>query len=107
MALKLPSIQGVEVTTIVVGVAVSLIVLYELFQQLPNGAQVEKAFFVPDPNDTTGDPNSIGDTSEANLASMGAIGWGLNIFNHVFAGIPQSLVNTMYGEAWKPGDTGS
>lgn len=110
MALKLPalpSLQGVEVTTVVVGVAVILIVTYELIQQLPSAQQVQSWLWVPNANDTTGDPNSIGDTSEANLAGMGAIGWGLNIVNHIFAGIPQSLVNEIIGEPWKPGDTGS
>jgi hypothetical protein len=47
----------------------------------------------PDPTDTTGNPNSVGDTSQSAYAGNGFFGWIGNITNQLTAGIPQSIGN--------------
>jgi hypothetical protein len=49
----------------------------------------------PDPNDTEGNPNSIGDTSQSGYAGNGALGSLANIINQALSGIPQSVGNSI------------
>lgn len=59
---------------------------------------VYKTFFAPpDPNDTTGDPNSIGDTSTAAYSGLGILGNLGNAVNQALGGVPQSLGNGIGG----------
>jgi len=52
---------------------------------------------ISDPNDSTGDPNSVGDTSQAAYAGNGAIGSIGNIVNQALGGIPQSIGTAIAG----------
>lgn len=79
---------------------VGVVVVYELLKPSdPNGqpSAFARAVGVPDPTDTTGDPNSIGDTSSAAYAGNGVFGWLGNITNKAFGGTLQSLGNSIGG----------
>lgn len=94
------SLQKIDQTGWLILAIVGTVVVYELYENLrqqPNGSpgSLAHAFGVPDPNCTTGDPNSIGDTSEAAYAGSGIFGVLGNIFNKLFGGLPQSLGNNL------------
>lgn len=90
---------------------VAVVVIYEASQNLPSltpGSSLATALGIPDPNDTTGDPNSLGDTSSAAYAGGGILGWLGNVFNKGSGGIFQSLGASLgsTAEATWSGDDG-
>jgi hypothetical protein len=79
---------------------VGVVIIYEVLKPKdPNGqpSAVARALGVPDPTDTTGDPNSLGDTSSAAYAGAGVFGWLGNVTNQAFGGTLQSLGNSIGG----------
>jgi hypothetical protein len=78
---------------------VGVVVLYEFLKPNPNGqpSAFARAVGVPDPTDTTGDPNSWGDTSTAAYAGTGVFGWLGNVTNQATGGALQSLGNSLGG----------
>jgi hypothetical protein len=90
-----------ETGWLVIGIVV-VVVAYEVLKPKGDGEQpspIALALGVPDPTDTTGDPNSIGDTSSAVYAGNGALGWLANVSNKAFGGIWQSLGTYLGGAA--------
>jgi hypothetical protein len=78
---------------------VGVYVVYNLYTYLtqPNNQGNPFSWLFPDPNDSTGDPNSVGDTSQAAYAGNGAIGSIGNIVNQALGGIPQSIGTAIAG----------
>ena len=74
-------------------IGVGAFVAYNLYRHIENGNNP----FVPDPNDTTGDPNSPGDTSQAAYSGFGVLGSIGNIVNQALGGLPQTLGNNIAG----------
>lgn len=85
--------ETVKLGLIVVGVWVA----YNIYSYLTQPGNDGNPFgwLVPDPNDTEGNPNSIGDTSQSAYAGNGALGGLANIVNQSLAGLPQSLGNSI------------
>jgi hypothetical protein len=78
---------------------VGVYILYNLYLYAsnPNSQGNPLGFFFPDPNDSAGNPNSIGDTSQAAYAGNGALGSIGNIVNQALGGLPQSLGTAVAG----------
>ena len=96
------NLKQIDQTGWLIIAAVGIIVVYEIATNLetqPNGSPsaLGAALGVPDPNDTTGDPNSAGDTSSAAYAGYGILGWLGNIFNKASGGVLQSAGNAIGG----------
>jgi hypothetical protein len=90
-----------ETGWLIIGIVV-VVVAYEFLKPSGDGSQpsaLAKGLGIPDPTDTTGDPNSIGDTSSAVYAGNGLLGWAGNVMNQAFGGIPQSLGTALGGAA--------
>ena len=81
---------------------VVVVVVYEVFKPKGDGSQnsaFANAIGIPDPTDTTGDPNSIGDTSSSVYAGNGIFGWLGNIANQATGGVLQSAGTALGGAA--------
>lgn len=74
-------------------VGVGLFIAWNIYQSFNNPTGNNP--FAPDPNDTTGNPNSVGDTSQSAYAGNGVLGALGNFFNQALGGIPQSIGNTI------------
>ncbi len=76
---------------LIIGVA-GVIVLYEYASAGNQGGNnwLQNALGIPDPTDTTGNPNSVGDTSSAVYAGAGIFGWLGNLANQATGGVLQS-----------------
>jgi hypothetical protein len=75
---------------IIGGVAVILLYEYASNSNAGGNNPLQNALGIPDPTDTTGNPNSIGDTSSAAYAGSGVFGWLGNLFNKASGGLLQS-----------------
>jgi hypothetical protein len=86
------NLKTIDQTGWLVITVVGLIVVYEVFKPRGNNSPNSflKALGFPDPNDTVGNPNSIGDTSSSNYAGASLLGWLANIANLATGGILQS-----------------
>jgi hypothetical protein len=91
------SLKAVDQTGWLVITVVGIIIVYEVFKPSGNSSPnaVLSALGFPDPNDTTGDPNSIGDTSSSAYAGASALGWLANIANKLTGGVLQSTGNAI------------
>lgn len=94
------TLEKIDQTGWLIIAIVGVIAVYEIYENVrpnPDGSPgpLAKSFGIPDPNDTTGDPNSIGDTSSAAYAGNGIFGVLGNIFNKLFGGLPQSIGNNL------------
>jgi hypothetical protein len=86
---------------LIIGIA-GVVVLYEIstaFGDNNNGnSWLQNLLGIPDPTDTTGNPNSIGDTSSAAYAGSGIFGWLGNVVNKASGGVLQSAGNSIGGQ---------
>jgi hypothetical protein len=100
--MKLPSLSTIDQTGwLIIGVIV-VVAAYEFLSPSGDGEQpspLARALGVPDPTDTTGNPNSIGDTSSSLYAGTGVFGWLGNIFNQASGGLLQSAGTALGGAA--------
>jgi hypothetical protein len=90
-----------ETGWLIIGIVV-VVVVYEVLKPKGDGAgnsALANALGLPDPTDTTGDPNSIGDTSSAVYAGNGIFGWLGNIMNQASGGLLQSAGTAIGGAA--------
>jgi hypothetical protein len=98
--MKLPSLSTIDETGwLILGIIV-VVVAYEVLSPSGDGSQpspIARALGVPDPTDTTGDPDTWGDTSSAAYAGTGVFGWLGNIFNKASGGVLQSAGNSLGG----------
>src|SRR5271156_1368327 len=112
--MAIPFQQKFQDADIVVKLAIgaaAVYIIYNIYQVIknaannpyPSGAAVASGLnaflqgigIEPDPNDTSGDPNSVGDTSSAAYAGNGGLGVLGNAGNKILGGIPQSIGNSI------------
>lgn len=96
-------------------IGIGLYIAYSIYQAVVNAGQdpegtgsgianAANQFLIglgvsPDPNDTVGDPNSVGDTSSAAYAGNGLLGTLGNVTNKASGGILQSIGTWLGGAA--------
>jgi hypothetical protein len=89
--------QTLDKTAQLALIAVGVYIAWNVYQWLtnPSGSNGLGNPFIPDPNDTAGNPNSVGDTSQAAYAGNGVLGGLANLMNQALGGIPQSIGNSI------------